>query len=623
MTFLAKNILQFSRLISLMMVAFYFFGCKSTASTQTVDVLVLGGGTGGTAAAIQAGRMGVATILIEPGPWLGGMLTAAGVSAVDGNHRLPAGIWYEFREALRDHYGGAKALETGWVSNTQFEPHVGADIFYYMAEVIPSLQLWLESRWTNIEKTADGWLVTATRKDGSIQQIKAKILIDGTDLGDAAAAAGAGFDLGMDARAYSGEAIAPEQANDIIQDLTFTAILKDYGPGSDRTIPRPEGYDSTLFLCSCQTLCNTEEKTHPCETMMSYAKLPNEKYLINWPLRGNDIYLDLVEKTPEQRDSLLQSAKLKTLQFIYFIQKDLGYKNLGLADDEFPTADLLPIIPYHREGRRVHGLARINIHHLTDPYTQQLSLYRTGLAVGDYPVDHHHKERPDAPDIAFPPVPSFNIPGGCLIPKGVDNLLVADKAISVTNVVNGSSRLQPVILQVGQAAGLMAALAAKRNITPSALPVRMVQDTMMFYNGYLLPFIDVPSDTSDFDAIQRIGATGILRGRGVPYQWANQTWFDPDSLLTGGALREGLSGWPGADSHLSLLPEGKQPVSGEQLAQLITALAGNPDLGNKIRSESDFDGSQPVTRRQAAVLLDRYWDPFHLFPVDWSGKILE
>ena len=53
---------------------------------------------------------------------LGGMLTAQGVSAIDGNDQLPSGFWNEFREALRRHYGGASALATGWVSVTQFEP---------------------------------------------------------------------------------------------------------------------------------------------------------------------------------------------------------------------------------------------------------------------------------------------------------------------------------------------------------------------------------------------------------------------------------------------------------------------------------------------------------------------
>jgi len=69
----------------------------------TTDVLVVGGGTGGTAAAIQAARRGVATILVSEFSWLGGMLTSAGVTAPDGNElvALQTGIWGKFLQELR------------------------------------------------------------------------------------------------------------------------------------------------------------------------------------------------------------------------------------------------------------------------------------------------------------------------------------------------------------------------------------------------------------------------------------------------------------------------------------------------------------------------------------------
>lgn len=59
--------------------------------------MIIGGGTAGVAAGIQCARQKVKTILVEPTTWLGGMLTAAGVSATDGNHNLPSGLWEEFR----------------------------------------------------------------------------------------------------------------------------------------------------------------------------------------------------------------------------------------------------------------------------------------------------------------------------------------------------------------------------------------------------------------------------------------------------------------------------------------------------------------------------------------------
>ena len=112
-----------------------FLGLASSAfalQTKKTSVLVIGGTTGGTSAGIQSARLNIPTIIVEETPWLGGMITAAGVSATDGNHELYSGIWEEFRVKLRSYYGSAAAMATGWVSYTQFEPHVGDQLFKSM-----------------------------------------------------------------------------------------------------------------------------------------------------------------------------------------------------------------------------------------------------------------------------------------------------------------------------------------------------------------------------------------------------------------------------------------------------------------------------------------------------------
>ena len=117
-------------------ITFLLFLCSIQLYAQKkmhTQVLIIGAGTGGTAAGIQAARLGVKTIMVEPTTWLGGMISTAGVSATDGNHKLPSGLWKEFRDKIYKVYGGAKAVETGWVSNTHFEPHVADSIFKKMA----------------------------------------------------------------------------------------------------------------------------------------------------------------------------------------------------------------------------------------------------------------------------------------------------------------------------------------------------------------------------------------------------------------------------------------------------------------------------------------------------------
>jgi hypothetical protein len=612
-------------------------------SAQTVletDVLVVGGGTGGTAAAIQSARLGARTIVAEPTTWLGGMLSAAGVSATDGNHRLPSGIWREFRERIYAHYGGPEAVATGWVSNTHFEPHVAARVFKEMATAEPGLRVLLRHRFVDVLKEANrvrGAVLEDLATSRRVE-VRAKVVLDGTDLGDVLARAGAAFDLGLEADSVSGENAGIAASSDIVQDLTWCATLKDYGPGADRTLPRPEGYDPIEFDCSSAGYCRDATRERPAvdaRRMLDYGRLPGGKYLINWPIQGNDTYLDVVALDDVAREKALGAAKARTLRFVYFIQHELGFRNLGLADDEFPTEDRLPLIPYHREGRRLRGLVRFTARDIAEPFGPRDPFYRTGVSVGDYPIDHHHKRNPAAPQhLWFVPVPSFAVPLGALIPESVDGLVVADKAISVSNVANGTTRLQPVVLLTGQAAGALAALALREGREPRAVPVRDVQRALLEARAFLLPYLDVPPEHPQFARIQRVGATGILKGNGVPHQWASQTWFYPDFPIDAATLARGLAEFERVDGPPA---DGRPLTVGETLKMLadyregllkkdkerFSALEAKPLCpGPELWAALGLGGWPPdrrITRAEVAALVDGILDPFTLKPVDHRG----
>lgn len=602
-----------------------FISATAGAQQQT-DLLVIGGGASGTMAGIQAARMGVRTTIMEETGWLGGMLTSAGVSAIDGNHRLPSGLWGEFRQHLYQYYGGPDSVFTGWVSNCLFEPHVGNQILQKMAGVEKQLQVVYHTRWTAIRKVAGGWEVTAQQGKQSVV-FTAKLVIDATELGDVMAAAGAKYDIGMDSRYETGEELAPETANDIIQDLTYVVVLKDYGKGKHKTIRKPEGYNPAEFAHSCDVSdpASFDSPDNNCHHMMQYGRLPNNKYMINWPKSGNDYYLNIIEKTPAEREAALKAAKLHSLRFVYYLQTALGYKHLGIADDEFPTADKLPMIPYHRESRRVKAEALLTVNHVSRPYDQPQALYRTGIAVGDYTIDHHHEKNQSAPKIDFVKirVPSYNVPMGSLVPKGVDGLIVAEKSIGVTNMVNGATRLQPVVLGIGQAAGALAAVALRQNVQPREADIRTVQQALLDAKAYIMPFIDVPAEHPHFAAMQRIGATGILKGAGIPYKWANQTWFYPQRPVSCYEIADGLrpyyeplrtywnaSGEPLTVAFLLELFEkvGKKVTMNEMSATWkALQLPGSPAL------------STELNRGAAAVLIDTYLQPFQR-KVDFVGQ---
>ena len=614
-------------LLLICLLSFQLTQSQAPVENLKTEVLVIGGTASGISAGIQSARLGVNTLVVEETPWLGGMLTSAGVPAFDGNNAMPAGLFGEFRQHLYDYYGGANAVSTGWVSNTLFEPHIGDSIFKSMARKEQLLTVKYNYQFKSVIK--NGTTITGAEfyeiNTGAKLLVKAKRVIDATELGDGLASAKVPYDLGMESNDITGEQVNLAGANDIIQDITYVGILKDYG-SPQPLIARPINYDSTEFDGSNTSFYKDTSRKRPsvdAKKMLEYGKLPNNKYMLNWPIYGNDIYLNVVEKTPKQREALLEQAKQQTLRFVYFIQKDLGFNHLALADDEFPTKDKLALYPYHRESRRMHGMVRMLVQHISKPFDTPQPLYTTGIAVGDYPVDHHHKKNSAAPQhLEFFPVPSFNIPLGSLIPASLNNFIVAEKSISVSNIVNGTTRLQPCVMQIGQAAGLLAALSSKNNIDPKNISVRQVQQALLDANGYIMPYKDVTQKDRYFKAIQKIGATGLLRGVGVPTGWANATYFNPNEKVK---LDEFSIAWNKKFASQSLKSGNDLTISD---ALFVAAKLSNTSV-EKIKSSfelkwksiglENFDLQRPILRFEIAAILDQY-DVFNIFDVDIYGK---
>lgn len=576
------------------------------------DVIVVGGGASGVSAALQAAREDTDVLVLCEHEWLGGMLTSAGVSAVDGNYNLRGGIFGEFTDSLAARYGGYENLKTGWVSNILFEPHVGAAVFDSMVSAQGNLEVRRNAVFTAVERTGSGWKV-AYASGKTNRKARGRIVIDATELGDVARAAGIPYSIGMDDRAETGEPGAADSPNDIIQDLTYVAILKDYGPDADMTIPKPDGYDPSRYAdcCRSRNSCENPEKGQTLwgrDEMISYGRLPGGKYMINWPIEGNDFYLNVIDSTYAARERAYSAAKNQTLGFIYYIQTELGLRNLGLADDEFPTGDRLAMIPYNRESRRVKARTLFTIPAAEDPYTFSQPLYRTGVAVGDYAVDHHHFQHPDwrnLPRLLFARIQAFSVPLGCLIPESAEDFIVAEKSIGVSNLMNGTTRLQPVVMEIGQAAGELAALAVKGGCSVHDVKVRDVQRGLLESGCYIMPYRDVPVSDPDFKAIQRIGASGVLHSTGVYADWQNKCFMRVDEpLLWNGLFLEELYGIPYVDSPV--------PVMSSELFGLIGRIAGESVGGEA--------SDHVVSRREAVEVIDRYLDPFGSFDVDFQGN---
>lgn len=511
----------------------------------TYDLLVLGGGCGGAAAAIQAARLGIKTLLVEETPWLGGMVTSAGVSAFDGNkYAVGGGIFAEFRSMIEDYYGGADKTFTGWISLTCFEPKKGAEFLHEIARRENMLDIWHGASIAAPLKEGSRITGAAIKKaDGSLVNVRAVYTIEASEFGDFLKMADIPYRLGRDAKSDTGEEHACDVWDGEVQDVTFCAILKKYNGDAPRITPSAE-YNPERFINSTDIHCDTTDekilghKLHSFESFITYAALPGDKYLLNWPFRSNDYptTIDLYENF-EGRAGHYKAAKQLTLDYIYYIQTRLGHPEWGLATDEFPTEDNLPFIPYVRESRRVKGLRLMKEEDVIPVQgSHRPPLQKDSIAVGDYFLDHHHSKffvGPEHERITenYPDNAPFQIPMGTLIPDGFDGLIVSEKSISVTHIVNGCTRLQPCVMQTGQAAGVLAALAIKAGVPASRVSVEEVQDELLKAGAPLFPYKDIYPSHPVFMAAQKLALRGIFPDE-------PDHCFHPDKIVEAGDLKK-------------------------------------------------------------------------------------
>lgn len=470
------------------------------ADVITTDVLVVGGGTGGTAAAIQAARRGAQTLLVSEFPWLGGMLTAAGVTAPDGNELLAfqTGIWGSFLQELHQRQVGG--LNNAWVSFFTYEPKIGAAIFADWIAALPNLH-WLSGQ-TPQEVLRRGDRVVGVRFDELT--VHATITIDGTELGDLLALGDVPHYWGWEDRATFGEPSAPESLTDPqdplypliqtypVQSPTWVVVLRDWGEGqcAPEILPAAD-YDPSQFEGAWSG--------YGAETFLTYGQLPRRQYMLNWPQKGND-YGEGLERLIQGKAAQAewnQAAIAHSQNFAHFIQANLGQR-YSLADDAFPQlanalgGGAFALYPYYRESRRVIGLQTVteqDILPLDGGQVAALPVNAQGevsaIAIGNYPNDHHypgHKMPLASKSMRWGgrwTGTPFAIPYGALVPATIDGLLVCEKNISVSHIANGATRLQPLVLGLGQAAGMAAALCIQQGCQPRQLSVKDLQASLI------------------------------------------------------------------------------------------------------------------------------------------------
>jgi hypothetical protein len=127
-----------------------------------------------------------------------------------------------------------------------------------------------------------------------------------------------------------------------------------------------------------------------------------------------------------------------------------------------------------RETRRIVG-----DYQLTADDVLSARKFQDGIARGSYPVDIHNPTGSGTVLKRLPPGEAYDIPLRCLMPKNAEGVIVAGRCISGTHEAHSSYRVMPIVMATGQAAGVTAALAARKGLRPRQIEARTVQNELV------------------------------------------------------------------------------------------------------------------------------------------------
>lgn len=492
------------------------------------DVLIVGGGTGGTAAAMASASLRLNVVLTEETDWVGGQLTAQAVPPDEHPWIESFGCTARYRayrnavrQFYRDHYPLTVQARNnprlnpgnGWVSRLCHEPRIGLHVLQTMLQY-PRTAGWLDIRLHRkpISAEVSGDRVTAVTflntHSGEHEVVRARYVLDATELGDLLPLTGTEYVVGAESQRDTGEphAVEGDPQPDNVQGITWCFAMA-YDPQGDHTIEKPTQYDrwkeyQPAFwpdrLLSWHTAHPiTLEKTrwflfpwetdNPYRSLFTYRRIvcrdhfpsefaPHEVTIVNWP--QNDYFAgNIIDQPEEVVRERLEEARQLSLSLLYWLQTEAprpdggtGYPGLYLRPDITGTDDGLAMYPYIRESRRIRAVFTVTEHHVAsdlNPGADRAATFPDSVGVGCYRIDLHPSTN-GANSIDIGALP-FSIPLGALLPIRMRNLLPACKNIGTTHITNGCFRLHPVEWNIGESAGLLAGFCILRGVEPHAV----------------------------------------------------------------------------------------------------------------------------------------------------------
>lgn len=427
---------------------------NSPLPTDTVDVLVVGGGTAGAIAAIQAARAGAKTMLIEANGQLGGTTTTAGVDYPGLFHawgrQVIAGIGWELvQEAVMLDTGLLPDFSNVPRKHSEHQVRVNGPLYAALLEEsllkAGGLLRYYEMP-RRVTQTDSGYELVLTGKE-SEHQVKCRQLIDCT--GDANLVGRLGF-----------ERLREDEA----QPSTLMYALGDYDPAA---------LDANLI--QERYLAAVREKRLLPGDVANPDGMAHARFIEFLRGRGSNRMhiIGIHAATSEGKTQANIAGRASVLRILRFVRTLPGCEKARLVRMMTETGI--------RETWRIVGETTI-----TEADYLSGRVFEDAVSFSFYPIDLHTDHGTDIRPLDEGIVPT--VPLRALIPKGSRNLLIAGRSISSDRAANSALRVQASCMGMGQAAGAAAALAVKANLTPAQVPLTELR-ALLKQHGAIVPAI--------------------------------------------------------------------------------------------------------------------------------------
>ena len=403
------------------------------------EIAIIGGGFAGTAAAIAAARTGANVILIDKSNCLGGAATNCLVNPfmpyrteIDGKKvALSAGIFEEIHKKLEER--GAMMRETFSEEELKF-------VLMEMAEEANIDLLFHACIFAADTENGAVTAVSLATKCGVVK-VEADYFIDATGDAQLAFLAGCPTVLGR-------------EGDSLCQPMTLCFRIGNV--------------DVDAFLASRDRLREAHKESlaageliNPRENILLFrTPVPNVLHFNTTRV----IKLDPTSPTDVTKAEII--ARKQVREIYEFMKKHAdGLENSFLM----MTASEIGV----RESRMIVG-----DHVLTESDCLNLTKFEDAIAACNYDIDIHNPEGTGTYIYRFPKGEYYTVPYRALIPKGVENMLVAGRCISSDHAAQASYRIMPTVCCIGEAAGIAAALAVKKKSGVRSVDVSELQDLL-------------------------------------------------------------------------------------------------------------------------------------------------